>query len=124
MVDKETIQNGLNTSLKSYGKDDEYVVLELVPSYNNYMDYKNFKDTIVKVNNNENKTELIPMNLPFIETKEYKLFKSQIVKLNLDSKENIELTDENIIKFLTRYPYVFEKAINEILNMAVDKGFL
>lgn len=121
--EKKIIENQEVTKVASYGDKKDYLVIDLVLTYENYMNYKNFRDNITRFGA-EGQMEIVPMNLKFTETKEYKLLKSQLVKIGLDGKDNIEITEENILKILTIHPTIFEKIMNDIKKSGLDKGLI
>ncbi|WP_064608623.1 hypothetical protein [Streptobacillus moniliformis] len=123
---KEKIENREVTCVTSYGTKENQIVVELIPTYQNYMNYRNFKDSFIRqsVINGNTCTDIIPMNLDFLETKEYKLLKSQILKIVVEGQADCEINDSNIQKVLTRNPLIFDEIMEHMRDKASDMGLI
>lgn len=114
--DKET------TDVVSFGSKNTYIVVETIAKFGNMMNYLNTKEEVQRFNPILQSIELVPIEYDFLNSKEYRLVFSQVLKIVIDGSEK-DLTKDNFNKVINLEKEIFEKALDSILRSSGSVGF-
>ena len=102
------------TNFKTYGTNNDYIVVEMVGKYRNVWNYITKQEQIRRKKENSEDWELIPIEYKFEESKEIEFLLSQTEKIFLEGVE-VAKSLENLIKFSDKHGEILSDALIELI---------
>ena len=102
------------TNFKTYGTNNDYIVVEMVGKYRNIWNYITKQEQIRRKKENSEDWELIPIEYKFEESKEIEFLLSQTEKIFLEGVE-VAKSLENLIKFSDKHGEILSDALIELI---------